>query len=201
MQWKNDLTGRLPFLRLPFDFRSTHALCCCFSVCVCGKIYDFPSDFENLVASFGLFHWGFRLLSSPFAWHFTFGVCVRRLPFAVRLFIFRILFSQPFFSLWLLTNIFAWALVCHRQRQRNIAQEYPFPFPVILQSRMPRMRPQRTWKPNTFFGTALWYVVAYTLFFRIEVEFRKEKGLFCGLELEMVAQDTNLWDTKPLETL
>jgi len=22
MQWKNDLTGRLPFLRLPFDFSS-----------------------------------------------------------------------------------------------------------------------------------------------------------------------------------
>jgi len=35
MQWKNDLTGRLPFLRWPFDFRSNHAHCVCVCACVC----------------------------------------------------------------------------------------------------------------------------------------------------------------------
>jgi len=117
-------------------FSSSRTVVC---VCVCVCLWKFmifrvtlkirqPATQQHeqpLAFSLGL---GLLLLSpSPLAWHFTFGA--RLGSFAVCLFIFRILFTNPFFcpaTDWL-TNIFTLArLVCRRQR-RNSAIVYPFP--------------------------------------------------------------------------
>jgi len=196
MQWKNDLTGRLPFLRWPFDFRSNHAhcVCVCACVCACGNLWFsewlWKSGSRQLSSMSNLwpFHLdlGFfcypRLLSLDIS---LLALALARLPFAFSYFAFYlpILFFAQQLTDWQTYSLW---LVLFAADKGGIAPSYTL-FPAILQS-LPRMRAQRTWKPNTFFATVPAYVVAYTLFFRIGVEIRQ--GLFLGAGcVERMAQD------------